>query len=341
MFFSKSEFEERVKKLQTSLEEQKLDAIIIGAGCNVRYLSGADTGRILISQDHAIHWARELYTPLLEESPLERREPESKCVREFVTSNKFKAVGIDEILLSGYQSLDPLYQRVLKPSDAVEQLRKIKSEREIEVLKKSAQIARKGMDYAESKEIKGMTEQQLTAEIEYEIRRNGSEATPFGGGLLCLSGPNAGYPHKPPTDRKIRDGDTVVIDLGAVFEGYHSDMTRTFRIGKLDPKEDELCDFIDWLKLEAIDRIDLGESIAEMHKFVESEIEKKGYVFHHLTGHGVGLEIHELPGVSPDEKDVFTEGMVLTIEPGIYYNGFGTRSEDTIVVGKKIEVITA
>lgn len=133
----------------------------------------------------------------------------------------------------------------------------------------------------------------------------------------------------------------MIIDLGAVVDGYHSDMTRTFKVGKVDKKKAELVTFVDRLKEDAIDKIKSDGKISEIHNFINKAIEKKGYKFAHLSGHGVGLEIHEKPSIGPDEKEVFKSGMVFTIEPGIYTTKYGARSEDTIaLVGKKVRVLT-
>jgi len=342
MFFPKSEFKERVEKVRKALSKENLDAFLAGNDENVRYLSGVDTGRVLITSDEAIHWLAPVYSDMTA-GVLEERERKKDAIKDFLKEKKFKAVGTDDLPYSAYKELKPPLKKLLKPVELLEGLRKIKSKKELEALEKSADIAKKGMAVATGQDITGMTEQQLTADIEYEIRKSGSESAPFGKGLLCLSGPNARHPHAFETDRVIKDGDCVVVDLGAVFEGYFSDMTHTIRVGNVASEKADLCDFIDDLKERAISQIKLGKKISELHNFCEEEIKKKGYEFLHLAGHGVGLQIHEAPHVSPDEEDVVQGGMAFTIEPGIYttkFGGFGCRSEDTIIFEKKAKIIT-
>ena len=136
---------------------------------------------------------------------------------------------------------------------------------------------------------------------------------------------------------RFQEGDMLVLDLGAVYKGYHSDMTRTIRVGKVSEDKDKLVRLVQRLKVDAIDMIEVGGKISDIHKWIESEMEKKGFKFAHLSGHGVGLEIHEKPSLGPDGDEVFQNGMVFTVEPGIYTTKYGARSEDTIalVKGKK------
>jgi len=208
-------------------------------------------------------------------------------------------------------------------------------------LEKSARIALLAMRKAESMDPVGMTELELAAEIEYEIRKNGSESTPFGSGIICLSGKNTKYIHAFPSEKKIQDGDLLVLDMGAVYNGYNSDMTRTLEIGGVGKEEREIAEFTKNLKEEALDGIEVGGKISEIHKFIEDKIKKKGHKFYHLSGHGVGLEIHEKPSISPQKLDVFQKGMAFTIEPGIYTKSFGARSEDTIILDNKKKVVTS
>ena len=180
------------------------------------------------------------------------------------------------------------------------------------------------------------------AEIEYEIRMQGSDATPFSDGMLLSSGPASANIHARASGRKIASGSTVVVDLGGRYESYYSDMTRTLGIEKVGALERDLLEFVDDLRARAIDIVSTEMKAADLHAFVEGEIVKKGYKFFHGTGHGVGLEIHEFPSITGDSTDVLKEGMVFTIEPGIYVPGkLGVRFEDMVLLKKgKPEVLT-
>jgi len=335
MGFSKTEYQKRLKIARKSLGN--LNAILVTTDENVRYFTGVDSGRVLIWKDGANFWLNEVYFDRAKDSAVKPEIYEKDCIKKIIFSKKFKKVGIDSISLFGYKGIEPDLRKLLKPSDICDQLRKIKSKEEIKLLERAGEIASNAMALVDETKIIGQSEFELAGMLEYDIRKNESEKPPFGGGLLCLVGENTRFPHAPPSNRRVKYGDLVIIDLGAVYQGYHSDMTRTFKIGNVPNEQEKIANLMDWLKEEAIDRVEIGGKISDIHKYIDEEIKKAGYAFAHLSGHGVGLEIHEKPSLGPDEEDVFQNGMVFTIEPGIYTSSFGARSEDTIALisGKK------
>ncbi len=230
----------------------------------------------------------------------------------------------------------------LVSTDVLRRVRTVKSAYEIEQLKKAAEIARLGMEEAYQVIHGGVREIDAVAEIEAQIRKLGSEEPPFGGGALLSSGKNSANIHALSGNKKIKKNSLVVVDLGAKINGYYSDMTRTIKLGKLKKRDEKIFDFVRELELRAIGRVKEGMKAKEIHDFVEKEIQKRGYKFYHNTGHGIGLEVHELPNLGPDSEDVIQEGMVFTIEPGIYLPGkFGVRFEDTILLRNgKVEILT-
>jgi Xaa-Pro aminopeptidase len=340
--FLRPEYRRRLKAAQSALKGSRLDALLVTGDANVRYFTGVSSGRLLVWKNGAKFFLNEVYFGLAKNSPVAPAKQEKDAVKDLIFAKRFKKVGIDEVTLQGYKSLNPRFRKLLRPSDICGELRKIKSKEELRLLSKAGKIAADVMRMLDESKIEGMSEFELAGLIEYEIRKAGSEVPPFGGGMLCMSGPNSAYPHAPVTGRKIRSGDLLILDFGAVVDGYHSDMTRTLEVGKVSKEKHNLVGFVDWLKDEAIDRVEPGGKISKIHKYIEDEIKKKGYTFYHLSGHGVGLDVHEAPSIGPDEKDVFKSGMVFTIEPGIYTTKFGARSEDTIaIIGKKVKVLTA
>lgn len=341
MVLPKSEYKIRLEKARKALERKGLEAMIVTRESNIRYLTGCDCGRVFISLNDAVHWTVSVYSDLLENSPIPWAEVEKDEIRSFLLKSKYPKIAIDEVSFSSFQDLKKKIKKKLKVVEIIEDLRKIKSKAEIELLEKSARIASNAMKKTQSMNLIGMTELELAAEIEYEIRKNGSESTPFGGGILCLSGDNTKYIHAFPSNRKIQDGDLLVLDIGAVYDGYNSDMTRTLEIGEVEKEKKEISEFVKNLKEEAMDKIEIDGKISEIHEFIEDKIEKKGYKFYHLSGHGIGLEIHEKPSISPQEADVFQKGMAFTIEPGIYTKSFGARSEDSVVLDNKKKIVTA
>ena len=331
----RNEYRKRLKNAQKSLET---DAFLVTKQSNVKYLTGADSGKLLLTKDDAKFWLKQVYFGMAKESPVKPIEPEEGAVSGAMKA--YKKTAVDDMSLSAFESVCKKLPRKPVLSDTVEKQRAVKSEEELKLLIKSANMGKKAIAYAEEVIKPGVSEFEATAKIEGFIREQGSEYPPFGSGLLCLGGPNAGYPHKPPSSRKFRESDLVVVDLGAVHEGYYSDMTRTFRLGKVPEKHLKIADFIDGLEKECISMIKPGVEIKSVFDYANEAIKAKGYKFAHLLGHGVGLDIHEKPSLGPKDEDVFEKNMVVTAEPGIYAKGFGCRSEDTIIVGKKNRVIT-
>jgi len=319
----------------------RLDALLVTKDANVRYFTGVESGRLVIWKTGAKFFLNEVYFGLAKNSPVAPTKQKKDLVKELVYSKRFRKVGIDDITLPAYNALELKFRKLLQPSDICIELRKIKSKGELAFLSKAGRIATGVARMIDESRVVNMSEFELAGLIEYEIRKAGSEVPPFGGGMLCMSGPNSAYPHAPVTGRKIKNGDLLILDFGAVVDGYHSDMTRTLEIGKVSKDRHNLNGFVDWLKDEAIDRIEIDGKISEVHDFITKEIKKKGHNFYHLSGHGIGLDVHEAPSVGPDEKDVFQSGMVFTIEPGIYTTKYGARSEDTIALaGKRKKILT-
>lgn len=340
MAISAAEYGRRLKNLQGRLESEKMDAFLVITEKNLRYLLGFDSGRVLVTRDSALCWAKESYWDMIQSKGVELRVYEKDAVSDYVNSEGYKSVGVEDLTSSALDGLREKLKCGLKPTMMVEDMRKTKSRAEIELLEKSAAIAKKGMKKAEDVVGPGVSELEAAAEIEYAIRKAGSMECPFGTGILCCSGPNSRYPHAPLTNRRMRSGDLVVVDLGAVFDFYNSDMTRTFALGRASKEQERLLGVVKNLEEECIARIKVGEPISTLYNFSEEKIKETGNQPSHMLGHGVGLEIHEKPSVGPDEKDVFQEGMVLTIEPGVYTKEFGARFEDTLVVEKRVRRLT-
>jgi Xaa-Pro aminopeptidase len=160
--------------------------------------------------------------------------------------------------------------------------------------------------------------------------------------VIIASGGNGGFPHAELSDRKIQAGDLVVADIFFRYEGYFSDSTRTFAVGRISPGKKKAYNAVLEAQLEGVRASVIGEKCAKVHSKVASVLRRHalGSYFTHGTGHGVGIDIHELPSVSLG-KDVLESGQVITIEPGVYFPGkFGVRIEDTAVVGRKLEILT-
>jgi Xaa-Pro aminopeptidase len=231
----------------------------------------------------------------------------------------------------------------LKPfSDRLDQLRIIKDVSEITLLKRAAHIAALSLRQVMPMIRQGVREIEVAAELEYRIRKNGGAGSSFP--VIVASGYRGALPHGVASQKKIAAGDFVVVDYGAIYAGYASDETCTFVAGEPTRKQKKIHAIVRKAHDRAIAAIKPGASLKKIDGAARTYIERQGYkkYFNHGTGHGIGLAVHEPPRVSflSDEKAL--EGMVITIEPGIYLPGWGgVRIEDTVIVTKKGgEIIT-
>jgi Xaa-Pro dipeptidase len=182
----------------------------------------------------------------------------------------------------------------------------------------------------------GITEKDVAAEVEYAMRRKGSDGTSFD--TIIASGASSAFPHGSCSNRTIQDGDLVVVDLGATYQFYRSDMTRTFTAGKPTEKQRKIYEIVQLAQQKAFETIKPSIPAHQVDAAARQTIMAAGFGerFVHNLGHGVGLEIHEAPILSPDSKDTLAPGNVVTDEPGIYLPGFGgVRIEDTVIVTQK------
>lgn len=333
------EFKNRIRSVQRNLEAENLEALLVQKRKNLRYLTGRGTGRALITEDGAIVWVKDLYKELYS-YPMEVRTYGKDAIKKFIQDSGIKKLGIEDLPYSRYEKFRQEIPS-LAVSRILEQNRAIKSPYEVRLLRRAAGIAKKGMEKAYELIREGKRELDLVAEIEHEIRIQGSETPPFDDGMLLAAGKRGADIHAHCTGSRISKGDLVVVDLGANVEGYYSDMTRTLASGNPGKEAKELLEFVRDLEEEAIDALYVGMKAPELYEFVEKRIESRGHKFYHAAGHGIGLDIHELPTLSPESEDILRKGMVFTIEPGIYIPGkFGIRFEDMILLRKKAEVLT-
>lgn len=223
--------------------------------------------------------------------------------------------------------------RFKKTPNLVKQVRAIKEPAEVADMRKASHIADKALDRALKQLKVGMTESELAGLIEFEMRKSG--ALIAFETIVCF-GPNASRPHHIPGKRKLRANDTILIDFGAKHKGYNSDKTRCFAVGKIKREFQKAYDAIALAQKTAIDLIAEGVKAKDIDAAARKVIAEAGFpVFGHGLGHGLGLEVHELPVLFPKSKDKLKVGQVVTVEPGIYIPGrFGIRIEDDVLVTK-------
>ena len=215
------------------------------------------------------------------------------------------------------------------------QLRKVKDKQEVECIRKAAELTSKGMKTAIEVVRPGLREYEVAAEAEYKMRKSGSGMLAFD--TIIAGGSRSAFPHARCSDYKIKEGDLVVIDLGASFRHYRADMTRTVVAGKPSPKQEKIYRIVKDAQEKAFQSVKPKVKCVDIDMVARKHIEKERYAeyFVHGLGHGVGLETHEDPRLNSESKDVLELGNVVTVEPGIYIAGFGgVRIEDTVVVGE-------
>ncbi|MFN0095680.1 MAG: M24 family metallopeptidase [Dehalococcoidia bacterium] len=239
-----------------------------------------------------------------------------------------------EAMQRGVQEMPWGLRPTLGPaSPIVEKLRMRKDADEIAGLQRAIDIGDQAYERVASAIVPGQTELEVAAAIEAAIRELGGQGVSFD--TIVASGPSAAMPHASPTDTAIREGQTIVIDMGALAGGYCSDLTRTTVLGAPDVRFREVYEVVFAAQQNAIEKVEHGMTGAAAHELAESIIRASGFGdrFGHGLGHGVGLEVHESPYLGRSSEDVLEEGMVFTIEPGIYIPGWGgIRIEDVVVL---------
>jgi Xaa-Pro aminopeptidase len=239
-----------------------------------------------------------------------------------------------ELTVSQLENMtEQLSSELSKIAPIVPKLRRRKTEPEIERMQLAALATDFAMDEVVPMLSQGLTERDIRDELDYRMRRYGAEFTSYD--TIVASGPNAARPHHRPVSRRIETGDSVVIDVGGLVDGYHSDMTRTYLIGDVDPVLSEMHEVVSRSQLLGIAAVRAGVLAQDVDKTCRDYIAEAGFAseFTHSTGHGVGLQIHEMPWVRTGFAEPLEVGEVVTVEPGVYREGLGgVRIEDLVVV---------
>lgn len=350
MEFMDSDHQKRINQVRKTLAKKRLDAFLVTGSENRRYLSGflardthpAETsGFLLISADRAFLLTDSRYElEAREEAPgfeiVVVRRGYKRSIADLAKRYGIRRFGIESshLLVSTYESLAKISNLKLIPTkDIVEKLRVIKTASEISEIEQSVLLNEKILAEVVRIMTPGMTEKETAWEIERVSRVMGADDLSFES--IVASGPNAAKPHAVPTDRKIGEGEPIIIDMGMRLNGYCSDMTRTVFLGNPSSKLVEVYRIVREAQVRAIDVLKAGMKGVDIDKTAREVIKNAGYgdAFGHALGHGVGLAVHEAPRLSPLSKDTLNPGMVVTVEPGIYLPGWGgVRLEDMVVV---------
>ncbi|MBA7503499.1 Aminopeptidase YpdF [subsurface metagenome] len=347
----------RLQKLRQKLAEKEIDAIFISQPENRYYLSGFDgsSGYLLITPQNTI-----LATDFRYIEQAKRQAPDYEIFQistdiadwfpGLVAELNLRKLGFEagDITFAIYQQLTDALNRVgaklrLVPTNGlVEYLRAIKEPKEIELITKAVDITDNAFEYIEDVIHIGMSEKEVAWEIEKFLREKGSEPIPFD--IIVAAGSNSALPHIKPSPHAIHPGEPVLIDIGARVEGYSSNLSRTICLGTPDDTFNKVYDTVLGAQLTAIAAIKNGMTGGEIDNLARMVIKQAGFgeAFGHGLGHGIGLAPHELPRLGPNSSEHLADGMVFTIEPGIYLAGWGgLRIEDVVVMESgKIRVIS-
>ena len=332
----------RYHRLHQAMQERELDAVYVNAPENHLYMSHFDNpdGYLLISADESFVFADFRYAEAAKENVFPCcivKEPGKPVLSELVAEKGWRRIGYeDESLtcaaLAGLQKKMPEVEFV-PTGDMFAQIRCAKTEDEIENIVAAQRIAEGAFQHILTVIRYDMTETEVAAELEYYMKKNGSEKPSFD--TICVSGSNSSRPHGVPRPVQLEKG-FLTMDYGAMVNGYHSDMTRTICIGKADEEMKKVYSTVLAAQQAAIEAAHPGMRNAELDKVARDIIDAAGYgaCFGHSLGHGVGLLIHEEPRVSSGAGErVLHPGEVITIEPGIYLEGkYGCRIEDMLYI---------
>lgn len=320
-------------------------ALFVSNPVNVYYLTGftGSRGLILITENNAYFFTDFRYIEYAKKSiPKEFTVVQiNKKWKEdwpgLLKKYHIKSLGIEENYLTYSQFLNlrkiSKGVRLKKSKQVIEQLRKIKSERERTYLKQSQNINEKLFNRVKQFLSEGVTEQEVQRFMLHHLHTVGAEDFSFK--PIVAFGDNSALPHHQNSSRKLHKGDVVLIDMGVKYKGYCSDMTRTLFTATPTPQQKEVYQTVLHAQQAAIKRLRNGASIARVRNAAMRTIKKAGYeeYFQHALGHGTGLEIHELPNLGTEKPTKLKENMITTIEPGIYLpKNFGVRIEDMVLI---------
>ncbi|MBI2765193.1 MAG: aminopeptidase P family protein [Chloroflexi bacterium] len=363
---------DRLTAIRAALAEEGLDALLISCPVddvfgkhsqNRQYVSGftGSAGLVLVTRDRALLALDFRYVEQgeIEAEPLgfeifkaagPQREWLPALIREAeLPGRKIGVSGADvsyEAFLALQRAVDamPWAQRPALglASPIVEKLRRVKDAEERAFIQKAVDIADAAFERVEAALEPGQTERELAAAVERAVRDGGADSLSFD--TIVAGGAWGAMPHATPRAQPVTAGQPIVIDMGAQYRGYCSDLTRTTVIGARDARFREIYDIVFEAQQNAIEHVEPGMTGKDAHQLAMSVIADAGYgeQFGHGLGHGVGLQVHEAPYLGPSSEDTLEEGMVFTIEPGIYIPGWGgVRIEDIVVLaGGKAQVLS-
>ncbi len=355
-------YKSRQESFKNYLDKEKVETAIVMSPVNIYFFTG------FYSNPHERFFACifdnrkdnvSLFVPALDLSAAEERANVDHITTVADTDNPYarlrdvlgthvSSFGIEKNMVSVYryeQIADHFPQtRFVNIEDLISTKRLKKTDDEIQVVRKAVEITERVMERGINKVTPGMTELELKAEMQYNMMVLGADGPAFD--TTVLSGEKTALPHGHAGKRKIREGDFLLIDMGATVDGYHSDITRTFVVGNASEKQVSMYETVLEANKKAIEAAKVGELLKNIDQAARDYIQARGYgeFFNHRIGHGLGLEVHEAPSIHSENTSLLETGMLFTIEPGVYIPGFGgVRIEDNVYIDEdgRVEVLTS
>ncbi len=339
-------YKKRSSVLNGVLKQKGIDSILLFSPENIRYLCGftgssgvflyRPNSRILFTDSRYIEQAkRELVG-----AKVLLANAETVDIPKYLSKDGVKSVGVEATEIS-YHNFITLKNKLsgvkIKPLfDDLRDIRSVKDKLELQKIKNAVRIAEDAFNEVIKLIRGGITESELAVELEHCMKLKGSESLPFD--VIVLFGSNSSLPHGRPGRRRLKKGDFILIDFGARSGGYCSDETVTFIFGGGNSEQSRVYNAVNDARRYAIDSIRDGVKASEIDGVAREYLRKRGLAkyFGHGLGHGIGLAVHESPRLSHDSSTVLREGMVITVEPGVYIPGWGgVRIEDMVAVEKK------
>ncbi|MDY0300397.1 MAG: Xaa-Pro peptidase family protein [Trichlorobacter sp.] len=336
----------RIALLQPFFAEYNLDLLLVEHPVNLRYLTGfsgseaslllsvTGNGWFICDSRYSLQAAQETSGLTIVE-----KSQRHEAVAEIISNENAGRTGFESTrtTVANFEALSGKITgcQLVAVGAELERIRDIKDALELQKLSEVAALASRAFETVLPMLKPGITEADFALQLEFEMRRSGANACGFD--IIVASGERGAMPHGRASGKQIKSGELVTVDFGAVLDGYHSDETVTVAVGEISEQQKQIHDIVKAAHDLAILAVKPGILCRELDAIARDYIKSKGYgdFFGHGLGHGVGLDIHEKPVISPRSEAMIEEGMVFTIEPGIYLpDRMGVRIEDTVAVTK-------
>jgi Xaa-Pro aminopeptidase len=335
-----------LKQLSASFSSAKVDACLVFDPTNIRYLTGrpARDSWLLVTRTKAFYITDFRYTGELSRRfkniQIEEHHGQPlKLAMQLARRSGARTVGFDtrHVSVEEYRILKrscPKKVKLKTCNGLVEELRVIKRPAELRAIRRALECHQEALKYVKRIICPGVTEREILSKLENYVKKRGRA---FSFDPIIASGPNSSYPHASVTGRKIKNNDVVLVDFGIDFEGYKSDLTRMFYLGKISKLVADVSSYVAAAQQRAIAAMGPGVAVKTVDQAARQFLKERKLdrYFGHSLGHGVGLKIHEAPRLSGRSPEILRPGMIVTVEPGVYLTGrFGVRLEEMVYITK-------